>query len=131
MKVHLWASGAASDGWVSEGEKMYIKRIEHYLPFEYKNIHPAKSNNKEKVLAEEAKWLLQQFQKIPSKIILLDEKGPQLTSVQFSKKLEQWRQGSHKRIIFLIGSAYGYDDVVKHKADELLGLSKMTLPHQL
>lgn len=131
MKVHLWASGAPSDAWVSEGEQLYIKRIERYMPFEYRNINPSRSSSKAQALAGEAKWLLHQFQSIPSRIILLDEKGPQLTSVQLSGKLEQWRQGSHKRLVFLIGSAYGYDDSVREKADEILGLSKMTLPHQL
>lgn len=132
MKVHLWAMGAASDGWVSEGEKIYIKRIERYLPFEYKCVLPSKGNtDKKKVLLTESKWLTQQFDATPSKIILLDEKGPQLSSEQFSRQLEKWRQGSHKRLVFLIGSAYGYDDSVYAMADEKLGLSAMTLPHQL
>ncbi|MBP8085757.1 MAG: 23S rRNA (pseudouridine(1915)-N(3))-methyltransferase RlmH, partial [Saprospiraceae bacterium] len=54
-----------------------------------------------------------------------------LTSVHFSKRFENWRQGSHKRLVFVIGSAYGFDPKVYDRADELLGLSAMTLPHQL
>lgn len=131
MKVHLWTFGAPSDSWISEGERQYIKRIEHYLPFEYKNIQPSKSKVASQVLAAESKWLQQQIENTPSKIILLDEKGPQLTSVQFSKKLDYWRQGSHRRLIFLIGSAYGFDKSVYEKIDELLCLSSMTLPHQI
>lgn len=131
MKVHLWAFGNLSDKWVSDGEKLYSKRIEHYLSFEYKTIQPSKSNVASQVLVAESKWLQQQIDTTPSKIILLDEKGPQLTSVQFSKKFDQWRQGSHRRLIFLIGSAYGFDKSVYEKADELLSLSAMTLPHQL
>ena len=132
MKVHLWALGAPSDGWVSEGERMFVKRIERYLPFEYKCVQPGKNNTqKNLVLAAEAKWLKQQFENIPSKIILLDEKGPQMSSVQFARRLDQWRQGSHKRLIFIIGSAYGYDSSVYEMAGETLGLSSMTLPHQI
>src|SRR5688572_26050443 len=131
MRVHLWAFGAPSDPWVSEGEKLYIKRIERYMPFEYKCQLITKSRNAEQVLAAEGKWLLQQIENTPSKIILLDEKGPQLTSVQFSKKLGQWREGSHKRVVFLIGSAYGFDHTVYKSAHEILGLSMMTMPHQL
>lgn len=131
MKVHLWAMGASSDAWVTEGEDMYRKRIDRYLPFEYKCIQPSKSNQKNVVLAEEAKWLLQQFDANASRVILLDEKGPQLTSVNFAKKLDSWRQGSHKRLIFVIGSAYGFDQKVYDRSDELLGISDMTLPHQL
>jgi 23S rRNA (pseudouridine1915-N3)-methyltransferase len=62
---------------------------------------------------------------------LLDETGPQLTSVQFASKLEAWRQGSHKRIVFVIGSAYGFDQQIYNRADATLGLSSMTLPHQI
>jgi len=132
MKVHLWAMGASSDDWVSKGEQLYVKRIERYLPFEYKSIQPGKSNtNKLLVLTAEAKWLQQQFDKTPSRIILLDEKGPQWTSEQFALNLEKWRQGSYKRVVFLIGSSYGFDKSIYEMADEKIGLSKMTLPHQL
>lgn len=131
MKVHLWAMGAPSDPWVLQGEDMYKKRIERYLPFEYKCIQASRSHQKPQVLQEEAKWLLQQMDQSPSKLILLDERGPQLTSVQFANKLEGWRQGSHKRLIFLIGSAYGFDAQVYQRADNMLALSSMTLPHQL
>lgn len=131
MKVHLWAMGAPSDPWVQQGEDLYKKRIERYLPFEYKSIQASRSHQKSQVLQEEAKWLLQQLDQSPSKLILMDEKGPQLTSVQFASKLESWRQGSHKRLIFLIGSAYGFDTQVYDRADTLLAVSSMTLPHQL
>ena len=131
MKVHLWAFGNPSDGWVSEGEKIYTRRIERYLPFEYKCVQASKNNNPSIVLAAESKWLQQQLEKSPAKIILLDEKGPQFTSVQFADKLEQWRQGTHRRLIFLIGSSYGYDAAIRTKADELLSISAMTLPHQI
>lgn len=131
MKVHLWAMGAVSDVWVQQGEDMYRKRIDRYLPFEYKCIQASRSNQKTQVLQEEAKWLLQQLDQTSTKLILLDETGPQLSSVQFASKLESWRQGSHKRLVFLIGSAYGFDPQVYERADGLLGFSAMTLPHQL
>jgi 23S rRNA (pseudouridine1915-N3)-methyltransferase len=131
MKVHLWAMGAPSDKWVAEGETMYTKRISRYLPFEYKTFQPSKSNLANQVMNEEGIWLLQQFESIPSKVILLDERGKQHSSIQFANKLESWRQGSHKRVLFVIGSAYGFDGRITQRADELLCLSAMTLPHQL
>jgi 23S rRNA (pseudouridine1915-N3)-methyltransferase len=131
MKVHLWAFGAPSDGWVAQGEQLYVTRIGRYLPFEYKHVQASRQTLPKQVLAEEAAWFRQQIKNTPSKYILLDEKGPQLTSTAFSVKLDQWRQGSHRRLIFLIGSAYGFDESLYKDADSLLGLSKMTLPHQL
>ncbi len=130
MKVYLWAMGAPSDRWVTQGEDEYAKRIERYLPFEFKIIQRSKSTKPPLVLAEEAKWLLPQLNAVPSKLVLLDEKGEQWRSAPFAKQLEQWRQGSHKRLVFLIGSAYGFDPSVYDRADHLLALSEMTLPHQ-
>lgn len=123
--------GATSDSWVSQGEDLYQKRILRYLPFEYRCIQPSRGNQQAQVLLEESKWLLQQFDGTPTKVILLDEKGPQLSSVAFANRFESWRQGSHKRLVFVIGSAYGFDRKVYERADELLGLSTMTLPHQI
>jgi 23S rRNA (pseudouridine1915-N3)-methyltransferase len=131
MKVHLWALGNPSDPWVQQGEELYTKRISRYLPFDFKCIQATRSHQRQQGLQEEGKWLLHQLESTPSKLILLDEKGPQYSSVQFSKRLEIWRQGSHKRLIFVIGSAYGFDASVYDRADELMGLSMMTLPHQL
>lgn len=123
--------GATSDPWVLQGEELYRKRIERYLPFEYKCVQPSKNPIPQKVLQEEGKWLMQQFNTAPARIILLDEKGPMLSSTAFAKKLEHWRQGPHKRLVFVIGSAYGFDQTTYDAAHEMLSLSSMTLPHQL
>ena len=131
MKVHLWALGAASDPWVIQGEELYKKRIERYMPFEYKCIQTSKSKISSQVLTAEAKWLTQQVQSTPTFLVLLDEKGKQLTSVQLSTQLEKWRQGTHKQLAFVIGSSYGFDPSVYKQADALLGLSIMTFPHQI
>lgn len=131
MKVCLWTLGAPSDEWVRQGEDVYKKRIERYLPFEYKVTQPSKSKQTSLVLAEESKWILQQCSTVSTKLVLLDEKGQQFTSVQFSQQLEAWRQGSHKRLLFLIGSAYGFDQSLYDRADHIMGLASMTLPHQL
>lgn len=131
MKVHLWAFGSPSDLWVQEGEQLYANRIQRYMPFEYKTILRSKSSQKNIVLSEEANWLTSQIEKAPSKVILLDENGPQLTSRHFASKLETWRLEAPKRLIFLIGSAYGFQEDLKNRFHEKLSLSKLTLPHQL
>jgi len=122
--------GAPSDKWIAQGEQLYVKRIEHYLPFEYKSYQAGKPD-KSNVQASEAKWIQQQIDLTPAKLILLDQKGAHFTSEQFAKKLEQWRQGSHRRLVFLIGSAYGFDQQVYNMASDLLAISAMTLPHQI
>lgn len=63
--------------------------------------------------------------------IILDEKGEQLGSTAFSKKLEQWRDGGKREARFLIGGADGFDDHDRAAADLLLAFGKATWPHLL
>jgi 23S rRNA (pseudouridine1915-N3)-methyltransferase len=63
--------------------------------------------------------------------ILLDEKGEQLPSMQFARKLEAWRDGGKREARFLIGGADGFGDEEREQADLLLAFGKATWPHLL
>lgn len=63
--------------------------------------------------------------------ILLDEKGEQLGSVAFAKKLEAWRDAGRREARFLIGGADGFADAERAGADLLLAFGKATWPHLL
>jgi 23S rRNA (pseudouridine1915-N3)-methyltransferase len=64
-------------------------------------------------------------------IIILDEKGDQLGSMAFARKLEQWRDAGKREARFLIGGADGFDDAIRAEADLLLAFGKATWPHLL
>ncbi|MDO4271396.1 MAG: 23S rRNA (pseudouridine(1915)-N(3))-methyltransferase RlmH [Candidatus Saccharibacteria bacterium] len=59
-------------------------------------------------------------------VILLDERGKQLTSPAFSEALS-----SHDNIVIVIGGAYGVDDSLRRRANLMMSLSAMVFPHQL
>ncbi len=63
--------------------------------------------------------------------ILLDEKGEQLGSLAFARKLEQWRDAGKREARFLIGGADGFDDKDRAGADLLMAFGKATWPHLL
>ena len=63
-------------------------------------------------------------------VVLLDEHGQELRSVEFARWLEK-RQQSGRRLVFVIGGAYGFSAAVYQRANEKLSLSKMTFSHQL
>jgi 23S rRNA (pseudouridine1915-N3)-methyltransferase len=63
--------------------------------------------------------------------ILLDEKGEQLGSAAFAKKLEAWRDGGRREARFLIGGADGFGDAERGRADLLLAFGRATWPHLL
>ena len=64
-------------------------------------------------------------------VIALDEKGPQMRSIEFAKKLQSWQDQAVHNLIFLIGGAEGYDHKVTKRADSLLSFGKMTWPHMM
>ena len=64
-------------------------------------------------------------------MILLDEKGEQLGSVEFARRLEAWRDGGRREARFMIGGADGFDDEARRGADLLIAFGKATWPHLL
>ena len=63
--------------------------------------------------------------------VVLDERGKPLSSMEFARKLEGWRDTGRREAIFLIGAADGHDEAVRDKADLLLSFGPATWPHML
>ncbi|MDE2188306.1 MAG: 23S rRNA (pseudouridine(1915)-N(3))-methyltransferase RlmH [Patescibacteria group bacterium] len=101
----------------------YEKRLSGRFDIEWKFI-PA--DNKEKESAVILKSI-----KPGDFVILLDEKGNEQTSVEFSNTMDQVTASGSKRLVFVIGGAYGVHDEIKKKARLTMSLSAMTLPHLL
>lgn len=70
---------------------------------------------------------------IPSgaKVVVLDERGENIKSLDFAAKLEAWENSGCQNVCFLIGGADGHIDSTRQRADLLLSFGKMTLPHML
>ena len=63
--------------------------------------------------------------------MLLDDKGEDFTSLKFSEKIQSWMLSGKKRLVFVIGGAYGFSKNVYARGNEKLSLSKMTFSHQM
>ena len=63
--------------------------------------------------------------------VMLDEKGRQLSSMDFAKRLEGWRDQGARECRFLIGAADGFDDEARADADLLIAFGAMTWPHMM
>ena len=79
---------------------------------------------------EEAKFL-QQSVPHGAKVIVLDERGENLKSVELARKIENWLLSGTSEICFLIGGADGHVQSTRDKADLILSFGKLTLPHML
>lgn len=133
MKIVLVCLGATNNHYLQEGISNYIKRLKHYINFEIKEIIVSKnkkSSNKNNIMNIESDLILSYLSQ-NDYVILLDEKGKIYNSKSFSKKIENFLLHSQKRLIFVVGGAFGFNDKLKTRANEMLSLSNMTFSHQI
>ncbi len=64
-------------------------------------------------------------------LTLMDERGSQYTSIEFSQWLQKRMLSGVKRLVLVIGGPYGFSDEVYARADQKISLSKMTFSHQI
>jgi 23S rRNA (pseudouridine1915-N3)-methyltransferase len=111
----------------------YEKRITRYNPFTIHIIPESKNiggTRKELIKRNEANNILKKVA-IDDYLILLDEKGSTYDSIEFSKQIESWMYTGKKKIVFLIGGAYGFHDEVYARKNEMISFSKFTFSHQV
>ncbi|MEW6772854.1 MAG: 23S rRNA (pseudouridine(1915)-N(3))-methyltransferase RlmH [Bacteroidota bacterium] len=109
----------------------YENRLKHYCSFSLNTIIvPKNVRNKsiEEQKREEEKLIIQQL-KDADNVVLLDEKGKEMSSVEFSKWLEK-QSISSKRLVFVAGGPYGFSEDFKKKYLSL-SLSQMTFSHEM
>lgn len=133
MKVCLLVIGKTDASYIREGIAEYEKRLTRYIPYEMKVLPDVKNakNLTESLQKEwEGEMLLEQFQ-AGDFVVLLDEKGRQYSSVEFSQFLAQKMLGTIKRLVFVVGGPYGFSEEVYKRANDKISLSKMTFSHQM
>ncbi len=133
MKLSLMVVGETDDAELLGAIDRYIGRLKHYCSFEVEVLKSPKQFKRlglTQLKEAEGKLILDSLQN-QDFVVLLDEKGTEFSSMAFSDKLQKWLNGGHKRIVFVIGGAFGFSDDVYQRANFKLGLSKMTLTHQM
>jgi 23S rRNA (pseudouridine1915-N3)-methyltransferase len=133
MKIAFWQIGKTKENYLKTGEEQYEKRLKHYLSFESKVFPDIKNAGKLKPIdlkKAEAKMILAQIQ-ASDLLIILDEKGKEFNSVEFANFNEKLFHSGSKRIIYLVGGAFGFDESIYERANKKIALSKMTFTHQM
>jgi 23S rRNA (pseudouridine1915-N3)-methyltransferase len=118
VRLRVLAIGKLKDARLAELCDEYVVRSRPYAPIE----------------RVECRSPADQWQRAgegASPVVLLDERGEQLDSVALSRWVRAFQDGGRRRIDFLIGDADGYDDAARSRADRVLALSRLTLPHRL
>jgi 23S rRNA (pseudouridine1915-N3)-methyltransferase len=121
MKIAIISPGKDHDIALREAIEEYTAKVKHFSPIEW--VFP-KVGTKE----EEAEKLLS-FIKIDDYVVVLDEKGESMTSIALAELVHEKMGEGTKRIVFVIGGAYGVTDEVLKRAQIVWKLSSLTFPH--
>lgn len=133
MKAKLLTIGRTNDKLLSQSIDAYLKRVNHYLPFEVKELPDLKNTRslpRDRQKELEGERLLASIER-GDKVILLDERGKMLTSREFAGELQNSMLTLQRSLVFVIGGPYGFSKAVYDRADKLLSLSKMTMTHEM
>ncbi|MCX6333110.1 MAG: 23S rRNA (pseudouridine(1915)-N(3))-methyltransferase RlmH [Bacteroidia bacterium] len=133
MKISILQTGKTTEKHISEGVEIYSARLKKYCGFGIITIPDIKDTRNMPVKEQksrEGKKILQALGK-DDFVILLDERGKEISTVNFASWLEGKSQMQGKRLVFVIGGPWGFSEEVNEIADFRLSLSKMTFPHQL
>ncbi|MFN6039526.1 MAG: 23S rRNA (pseudouridine(1915)-N(3))-methyltransferase RlmH [Bacteroidota bacterium] len=125
--------GKTDESYLSEGIANYKSRMKHYQNIEEITINiPRKSLNQGVDMQKKAEGV--ELFKLLSEndyLILLDERGDQLTSIELAKKIERFNNNSLKSLVFCIGGAFGFSEEVYLRSNEKISFSKFTFSHQM
>lgn len=133
MRITLLTVGKTDIKWVAEGLEVYASRLRHYISFEIKEIPELKnvsSLSREQIKTAEGKLILKNLRD-SDELVLLDERGKELRSIEFASMLERRMTTDSRDLVFAIGGAYGFSPEVYQRANSKISLSKMTFSHQM
>jgi 23S rRNA (pseudouridine1915-N3)-methyltransferase len=134
MKLRLIWIGSNSDSEFAAAIDRYVNRIKHFFPIEIVEILPAgRGRQSQSDVAMMRGQSARLTAAIPERgyTIVLDERGEMFDSVKFARWLERLTIDSPHGIHFVLGGDVGLDDATRQRADKVMSLSPMTLPHQI
>ena len=132
MHIRLIAVGDRQPAWVDEAFASYIARLPREWKFRIDSIatvrRPKNDKSGQAMLAE-GEQLLAKLRD-DEQVVLLDERGKQLTSQKLAMRLSDW-QSDGRDLCFIIGGPDGISPACRERADSIWSLSELTLPHGL
>lgn len=133
MKLRLISVGKPHEPYVKEGINDFTQRLNKYFKADWLIIPTPKtapSLSETELKKAEAALILHQIEK-DDYLILLDERGKSFSSPQLAQFIQQRANESNKQLVFLIGGAFGVDQLVTNRAQQVWSLSQLVFPHML
>lgn len=133
MQIKLIAIGKTDKAELNQLISTYQSRLSHYVRFTFEilpDIKNSKNLSESLQKEEEGKLILSKISS-SERLILLDENGKEMNSVEFSEFLQKQMNSGLKSLVLAIGGPYGFSEAVYKEAAGKLALSKMTFSHQM
>lgn len=130
MKILLLAIGRKHNADLVTAIEAYSRRLTHYTTVGWHLIEPVKGKLDQPTTRRMESDALERELQPDDYVILLDERGKQLTSRQLADCIETHQQQATRRLVFIIGGAFGVDERLRQRADLMWSLSALTFPHQ-
>lgn len=133
MKMVLCSVGKPDEPYVKAGIVEFTQRLNKYVKASWHLIAAPKNaaNLSELDLKKAESQLILSFLQKEDYLVLLDERGKQLSSPALAQFIQQRANDSTKRVVFLIGGAFGVDETIKQRANLIWSLSQLVFPHML
>lgn len=133
MKIKILTIGKTDHKELQQLIQVYQNRLKHYIKFDLEiipDVKNVKNLSQDQQKNKEGELILKRLQPT-DELVLLDEKGKEFRSIDFSKYLQKKMNSGIKQLVFVIGGPYGFSDEVYKKASGKISLSKMTFSHQM
>jgi 23S rRNA (pseudouridine1915-N3)-methyltransferase len=132
MKISLLCMGKTTFGYLKEGIELYEEIINRYSSFQIIEIPDKKkgSTKLKEVLKREGESILSKLDPADY-LVLLDERGEQFTSEEFSGFISKILTQPFRRLVFGVGGVFGFSEEVYKRANAKISLSNMTFSHQM
>ncbi|PSK89462.1 23S rRNA (pseudouridine(1915)-N(3))-methyltransferase RlmH [Taibaiella chishuiensis] len=133
MNIEIWSLGKANEDFIASGLQYYFQKTKPWNPVELVILQLPKKA----LTSDVARTKLQEEELILKKLqshhylVLLDERGKALNSVQWSQQFQQCMNQGVKTLVILIGGAFGVTDAIRNHARQCWSLSNLVFPHQM
>lgn len=133
MKIIFLMLGKTGQEEIDRITQEYEKRLGHYADFTSKTLASSKAikTADPRLLKEKEAELIMKEILPGDELVLLDELGKEYSTLELSHWVQKKQNSGKKRLVFVCGGAYGFDEKIYALAKEKIALSKLTFPHLL
>ena len=133
MNIEIWSVGKENEAFIDEGIGYYFNKTRPWNPVELILLQTPKKSattDIERMKLQEEELILKKLEP-KHYLVLLDEKGKSLDSIEWSKQFQQLMNQGTKTLVLLIGGAFGVSENVRKQARQTWSLSSLVFPHQM